>query len=73
MNEADRDALGRLLKEALRPAGHIAPGCDLWPEMRRRLETPRLRVTGWDWILTALAALWLVAVPPSLSVLLYLL
>ena len=69
MNERDR-ALKELLKRA---AGGPADGelkRDLWPEMRRRLDRPPIRIPWWDWALAAALLLCLLLFPETIPVVL---
>jgi hypothetical protein len=80
--EQGTEDLKRLLRSAATPVGEDAdPGRDLWPAMRRRLNpelnqesglAARLRVVPWfDWALAGGVALFAVAAPASIPVLLY--
>ena len=46
---------------------------DLWPDMRRRLERPTIRIPWWDWALAAALLLGLLWLPETVPAVLYLL
>jgi hypothetical protein len=65
---------GRLMREALPPVGEGAePGRDLWPAMRQRLNKPvALRTVPWfDWVLAGGVAVFMLAFPAAVPILLY--
>ena len=72
MNEQD-EALKELLKGA--GAGRVDRELkrDLWPEMRRRLERPPVRIHWADWALAAVLVLCLLLFPETIPAVLYLL
>jgi len=69
----DDDAIARALRTVLPPLGGTAPARDLWPELARRIASPRANRGRLDWILGGLAALWLLVFPDAIGGLLYLL
>jgi hypothetical protein len=72
MKERD-EALKELLKRATGGPADRELKRDLWPEMLRRLEQPRLRVPWWDWALAAALFLCLLLFPQTILAVLYLL
>ncbi len=70
MNERD-EALKELLKRAVGGPADGELRRDLWPDMLRRLEQPRVRVPWWDWALAAALLLCLLLFPEMIPVLLY--
>ena len=69
MNEDDD--LKRLLKAALPPVEDEDPRRDLWPDVRRRMESAPGGFAGLDWLLAAGAAAWLLLFPTAIPALLY--
>jgi hypothetical protein len=67
------EALAKALRAVLPPTGETAPSRDLWPEVARRISSPRSARSTVDWILGSLAALWLLAFPGAIGGLAYLL
>jgi hypothetical protein len=71
------DAVERLLRQAVAPVDEAAEaGRDLWPMMQARLRQPdavvRFRSVPWfDWALAGGVALFAVAVPAAIPVMLY--
>jgi hypothetical protein len=47
------------------------PARDLWPQLRRRLDTPALAVSRFDWALLAAMLTSIVLFPETLLALLY--
>jgi len=47
------------------------PGRDLWPKMLSRLDGPTSHVPWFDWALVALVAIWAVASPQLIPILLF--
>jgi hypothetical protein len=64
------EEIRRLVKEVI-PHVDRELRHDLWPEMLRRLETPRPPVPWYDWALIGALACWLVVVPEGIVHLLY--
>jgi hypothetical protein len=77
MTAYDEDRIKHLLKQALPPVAPDAePAHDLWPAVLRRLDAKSagasLRTIPWfDWALIAGLALFAVAFPATIPVLLY--
>lgn len=70
--------LHELLQKALPSVGEDSePACDLWPELRRRIEgaqytAPSRPAVAWlDWVLACGVALVAIAFPVSIPLLLY--
>lgn len=63
--------LKRVLKAALPPVGDSEPRRDLWPELRRRIESEPTGFAWLDWLLAAGAAAWLLLFPTAIPALLY--
>jgi len=72
MNEQD-EALKQLLQRAAPAATDRELKRDLWPEMRRRLERPPVRIPWGDWALAAALLLCLLLFPQTIPAVLYLL
>jgi len=72
MNEQD-EALKQLLQRAAASAADRELKRDLWPEMRRRLERPPVRIPWGDWALAAALLLCLLLFPQTIPAVLYLL
>ena len=72
MNEQD-EALKRLLQRAAPGPADRELKHDLWPEMRRRLERPPVRIPWGDWVLAAILLLCLLLFPETILPVLYLL
>jgi len=72
MNERD-GALQELVKRAAGGPADRELKRDLWPEMRRRLERPPIRIPWWDWALAAALLLCLFLFPKTILAVLYLL
>ena len=70
-HDFDHERLRRALREALPPADTRGPARDLWPLLRRRLETPPVVVSRLDWALLAALLTSIVLFPESLLTLLY--
>lgn len=70
MNEQD-GALKQLLARAAGGPADRELKRDLWPEMRRRIEQPAVRIPWWDWALAAALLLCLLLFPETIPVLLY--
>ncbi len=71
MNDADREYLAALLREAM-PVDTPELETDLWPRMLRELERRNSRAAWWpDLILAAGALLWCVALPAAIPGLLF--
>jgi hypothetical protein len=72
------ESLKHLLRQALPPAGaDVEPQRDLWPAMQQRLTEParittKLKTVPWfDWALAGALALFALAFPASVPMLLY--
>ena len=72
MNEQD-EALKELLKRAGAGPADRELKRDLWPEMRRRLERPPVRIPWGDWAVAATLLLCLLLFRAAIPVVLYLL
>lgn len=59
-----------LLKQAF-PAVEPEPRHDLWPAVLRRLDKHSLAPAWYEWVMLALVALVLLAIPQAIPVLLY--
>jgi hypothetical protein len=63
------------LRDAMPPLGELEHGAelrrDLWPDMRRRLEQPPVRVPWFDWALLATASAAAIFFPTLIPALLY--
>jgi len=63
------------LRDAMPPLGELGHGAelrrDLWPDMLRRLERPRIRVPWFDWALLATAGAAAIFFPALIPALLY--
>jgi len=70
MNERD-EAVRELLKRAMGGPADREFKRDLWPEMLRRIERPRVRVPWWDWALAAALLLYLLLFPETIPAVLY--
>ena len=70
MTERD-EALKELLQRAAGGPADRELKRDLWPEMRRRLERPQIRVPWWDWALAAALLLCLILFPEAIPAVLY--
>jgi hypothetical protein len=72
MNEENDKKLREILKAARPPLLDLELKRDLWPQMLRRLdERPTRRVSGFDWALVALMAIWFLLFPDVILGLLY--
>ena len=60
-----------MLRDALSPLSNPELRRDLWPEMRRRLERPQVRVPWFDWALLAVSAAAAIFFPALIPALLY--
>ena len=72
MNEQD-EALKSLLQRAAPGRADRELKRDLWPEMRRRLERPPVRIHLGDWAVAAVLLLCLLLFRAAIPVVLYLL
>ena len=72
MKETNDKDVKNLLRHALRPASTDLQR-DLWPQMLQRLDTrsPIKSIPWFDWALLALMAIFILAFPHSIPVLLY--
>jgi len=70
MNDKSDERIRELLKQALPPVRYELQR-DLWPQMLERLQTRAAAVPWFDWALVALLAIWLVASPAIIPLLLY--
>ena len=68
-------ALRGELRDAVPPIDELGSGAelrrDLWPDMLRRLERPRVRVPWFDWVLLATAGAAAIFFPALIPALLY--
>jgi hypothetical protein len=74
MNDHDQRRIEQLLKTSVPPIQARVGGelrRDLWPEMLKRLEARPTAVPWFDWALLTGVAVWLVAFPGAIPVLLY--
>ena len=71
MKEDSNGSIGDLLRRAVPPMTNPELGKDLWPQMLRRLEEPPGRVPWFDWALVALVAIWALALPQMIPILLF--
>ena len=74
MKEHEQERMQQLLKKTIIPvAGRAGVELrrDLWPGMLKRLEARPVEVPWFDWALLAAVALWLVASPRAIPLLLY--
>jgi hypothetical protein len=62
---------GDELRRALPPVGEAELRRDLWPQMLRKMEERRVRLTWLDGALAAVAMIWLAVFPEAIGVLLY--
>ena len=72
MNDQDERLRALLQRAAPGPADRELKR-DLWPEMRRRLKRPSVRIPRGDWVLAATLLLCLLLFPATIPALLYLL
>ena len=70
MNEQD-EALKKLLQRAAGGPADRELRRDLWPQMLRRLDQPRVRIPWWDWALAAALVLCLLLFPETIPAVLY--
>ncbi len=71
MNAHDEERIKQLLKGSLPPIGDAEPHRDLWPQMLRRLDARPVSVPWFDWALAGGLAIFALALPASIPVLLY--
>jgi hypothetical protein len=71
MNAHDEERIKKLLKDSLPPIGDAEPPRDLWPQMLRRLDARTVSVPWFDWALAGGLAVFTLALPASIPVLLY--
>jgi len=71
MNEDINGSTRELLRRALPPMVNTELGRDLWPKMLSRLDGPTSHVPWFDWALVALVAIWAVASPQLIPILLF--
>jgi len=71
MKQSDDQRIRDLLKRTFPPLGDVEPGRELWPQLRRRMEGPVLRVPWFDWAVVALLPAWCVAFPKAVLFLVY--
>jgi hypothetical protein len=62
---------GDELRRALPPMGDVELQRDLWPQMLRKMDERRVRLTWLDGALAAAAMVWLAVFPEAVGVLLY--
>jgi hypothetical protein len=73
-NEVDKEELGELrekLRGAMPAIGQAELRRDLWPDMRRRIERPQVRVPWFDWALLGVATATAIFFPALITALLY--
>ncbi len=70
MNQRDV-AVAELLKRAAGGPADRQLRRDLWPQMRRRLDRPSVRVPWWDWALAAALLVCLLLFPETIAAVLY--
>jgi len=71
MKEQNNGSIGELLRRAIPPMTNPELSKDLWPQMLRRLDEPPSRVPWFDWALAALVAIWALALPQMIPILLF--
>jgi hypothetical protein len=71
MNKDPNGPTRELLRRAFPPMASPELRRDLWPQMLRRLEEPTARVPWFDWALAALVAIWALASPQLIPILLF--
>jgi len=71
MKQSDDQRIRDLLKRTFPPLGDVEPSRQLWPQLRRRMEGPVLRVPWFDWAVVALLPAWCVAFPKAVLFLVY--
>jgi hypothetical protein len=75
LNADEFAAMREKLRDAVPPIDELKNdaelGRDLWPDMLRRMEQPRLRVPWFDWALLAFTGAVLVFFPALIPALLY--
>ncbi len=71
MNEKNDKQLRELLRENIAPLADVSLRRDLWPEMRRKLDEPGVRVPWFDWALAALVAILCLFFPEAVLGLLF--
>lgn len=62
---------GDELRRALPPMGDVELRRDLWPQMQRKMDERRMRLTWLTGALAAAAMVWLAVFPEAVGVLLY--
>ncbi len=70
MNAHDEERIKQMLKQSLAPMGAAEPAHDLWPTLLRRLEA-KPAPPWYDWALAGGLAVFSVALPTSIPVILY--
>jgi hypothetical protein len=70
MNAHDQQRIEQLLKQALPPVGDAEPAHDLWPSMLQRLDAGTA-LPWFDWALAGGIAIFSLALPTSIPVILY--
>ncbi len=71
MSEHHDEKLRELLREALPPVAESEVNRDLWPQMLRRFDQQKLRLSWFDWVLVAALMIWLWFFPEATAALLY--
>jgi len=75
LNADEFAATREMLRDAVPPLDELENGVelrrDLWPDMLRRLERPRVRVPWFDWALLAAASAAAIFFPALIPALLY--
>ncbi len=71
MNAENDDRMVRLLKQALPPLADAEPKYDLWQAMLSRMHTRASEPPWFDWALACGVAVFALAVPAAVPVLLF--
>ena len=70
MTDQNYDDVKKVLKAAMSPLDSEMPR-DLWPQMLRRMDRRSFSIPLLDWILLAVAVVFLALVPAAIPLLLY--
>jgi hypothetical protein len=73
MNDEIDSRVCELVRAAMTPVINGELKRDLWPEMRRKLREPTIRLSWFDWGLAAMLAFLLFVFPEAIPGLLYIL
>ena len=73
MNDEIDSRVCELVRAAMTPVTNGELKRDLWPEMRRKLREPTIRLSWFDWGLAAMLVFLLFVFPEAIPGLLYLL